>query len=78
VQEVIDLCREITGHPIPARASSRREGDPPELVADPTAAKRILNWQPRYTIREIIESAWTWHKKHPRGYGNKALAAPNA
>src|SRR3989304_4879589 len=34
VQEVVDLCREITGHKIPARKVARREGDPPELVAD--------------------------------------------
>jgi UDP-glucose-4-epimerase GalE len=70
VQEVIDLCRRVTGHPIPSRAAPRREGDPPELVADPAAARRALNWQPRYTIREIIETAWAWHKKHPRGYGD--------
>jgi UDP-glucose-4-epimerase GalE len=70
VQEVIDLCREITGHAIPTRAVARREGDPPELVAEPTAAKRTLNWQPRYTIREIVETAWAWHKKHPCGYGD--------
>ena len=70
VQEVIDVCREITGHAIPTRAVERREGDPPELVAEPTAAKRTLNWQPRYSIREIIESAWAWHRKHPRGYGD--------
>jgi UDP-glucose-4-epimerase GalE len=68
VQEVIDLCREITGHPIPARASARREGDPPALVADASAAKRELGWQARYSMREIVESAWAWHKKHPRGY----------
>jgi UDP-glucose 4-epimerase len=70
VQEVIDVCREITGHAIPTRAVERREGDPPELVAEPTAAQRTLNWQPRYSIREIIESAWAWHRKHPRGYGD--------
>ncbi len=69
VQQVVDLCREVTGHPIPVRAAPRREGDPPELVADPTAANRELGWQPRYTIRQIIESAWAWHQKHPRGYG---------
>ncbi len=68
VQEVIYLCREITGHAIPTRAVGRREGDPPELVADSAAAKRILNWQPCYSMREIIESAWAWHKKHPGGY----------
>ncbi|MCI0332309.1 MAG: UDP-glucose 4-epimerase GalE [Planctomycetes bacterium] len=68
VQEVVDLCREITRHPIPTRAVARREGDPPKLVADASAAKRELNWQARYSMREIIESAWAWHKKHPRGY----------
>jgi UDP-glucose 4-epimerase len=69
VKEVIELCREITGHPIPSREAPRREGDPPELVADPTAAKRVLGWQPRYTaMREIIETAWQWHKKHAQGY----------
>jgi UDP-glucose 4-epimerase len=70
VQEVVDLCREITGHPIPTRAAPRREGDPPALVADATAAKRELNWQARCSMREIIESAWAWHRKHPHGYGN--------
>jgi UDP-glucose-4-epimerase GalE len=69
VQQVVDLCREVTGRPIPVRAAPRREGDPPELVADPAAAQRVLNWKPRYAIREIIETAWAWHRKHPRGYG---------
>jgi UDP-glucose-4-epimerase GalE len=69
VQEVVNLCREVTGHPIPTRAAPRREGDPPALVADASTAKRILSWQARYSMREIIESAWAWHQKHPRGYG---------
>jgi UDP-glucose 4-epimerase len=68
VEEVIDLCREITGHPVPARKIDRREGDPPALVADASAAKRELSWQARYSVREIVESAWAWHSKHPRGY----------
>lgn len=70
VQEVIDLCREVTGRPIPARTVARREGDPPQLVADASAAKRELGWQARYSMREIIESAWAWHREHPNGYGD--------
>ena len=71
VQEVIDICRAVTGHEIPARAVGRREGDPPELVADPSAAKRELGWVARHKdMREIIESAWRWHKAHPHGYGD--------
>jgi UDP-glucose-4-epimerase GalE len=70
VQEVVNLCREVTGHPIPVRNAPRREGDPPALVADASAAKRELAWQARYSMREIIESAWAWHRKHPRGYSD--------
>lgn len=71
VQEVVDKCRQITGHPIPARKVDRREGDPPALVADAALAKRVLGWQSRHTeVGEIIESAWAWHSKHPHGYGD--------
>ncbi len=68
VNEVVELCREVTGHPIPMRAAPRREGDPPALVADASAAKKQLGWQARYSMREIVQSAWKWHKKHPHGY----------
>lgn len=68
VQEVVNLCREITGHAIPVRKVARREGDPPALVADASAAKHELGWQSRYSIREIVESAWKWHRAHPKGY----------
>jgi UDP-glucose-4-epimerase GalE len=70
VQEVVDLCREVTGRDIATRSVGRREGDPPALVADASAAKRELNWQARYSMREIIESAWAWHRTHPQGYGD--------
>ncbi len=69
VQEVIDICQEVTGRPINVRRVGRREGDPPQLVADASAAKRELGWQAKHSIREIIESAWKWHSKHPHGYG---------
>jgi len=71
VKEVIDLCREVTGHSIPTRETARREGDPPELVADPSAAKRVLGWEAEHKdVRSIIESAWRWHSKHPNGYAD--------
>ncbi len=71
VLEVIDACRRVTGHPIPAEVAPRREGDPPTLVADASEANRLLNWQPLYQeIGSIVESAWRWHKKHPEGYGD--------
>lgn len=69
VKEVIDAAREVTGHEIPASPSPRREGDPPELYADPTRLMSELGWQPTYTaIQKTIETAWRWHKVHPNGF----------
>src|SRR6267142_4327370 len=69
VREVIDACRQITGHPISAVTAPRRPGDPPELVADARLANRLLGWKPEHTtIESIVETAWRWHKTHPRGY----------
>jgi UDP-glucose 4-epimerase len=69
VREVIDACRRITGHAIPAVIGPRRPGDPPELVADARRAGEQLGWRPRYReIDEIVATAWRWHSAHPRGY----------
>lgn len=69
VREVIDVCREVSGHPIPEVIGPRRPGDPPELVADAREAQRVLGWTPHYqTLRPIVETAWNWHRHHPRGY----------
>jgi UDP-glucose 4-epimerase len=69
VREVIETCRKVTGHPIPAVVAGPRAGDPPALVADPGQARRELGWNPRYTtILPIIETAWQWHRAHPLGY----------
>lgn len=69
VLEVIEACREVTGHEIPATIGERRPGDPPELVANSDFAQKTLEWTPEYmTIRPIVESAWRWHEANPRGY----------
>ncbi|MHC4294759.1 MAG: UDP-glucose 4-epimerase GalE [Planctomycetota bacterium] len=70
VREVIDVSREVTGHPIPAEIAPRRPGDPPRLIASSEKAMRELNWTPKYSdLARIIDHAWAWHEKHPEGYG---------
>jgi UDP-glucose 4-epimerase len=73
VKQVIETAREITGHEIPAVVGPPRPGDPAELVAGSEKIVRELGWQPEFpTLRSIIESAWNWHKTHPRGYADAA------
>jgi UDP-glucose 4-epimerase len=71
VREVIETCREVTGHPIPAEIGRRRPGDPATLIASSDKIRRELGWQPQYSeLRTIVEHAWEWHHTHPHGYGN--------
>ncbi len=70
VLEVVEACRRVTGHKIPAVVGPRRAGDPPELRADASLAKEQLGWRPQYNaIEPIVETAWRWHQSHPHGYG---------
>ena len=69
VQEVIAMCRTVTGHPIPSIIHDRRPGDPAKLIACSDTIKRELNWTPKFPhLKPIIESAWNWHKNNPNGY----------
>ena len=71
VKEVIEAAREVTGDKIPAVISPKRSGDPARLVASSDKAKNILGFKPCCTdLKEIIQTAWMWHKKHPEGYKN--------
>ena len=71
VKEVIETCRQVTGHPIPAEIGPRRPGDPAELVAGSARIRRELGWEPQYPdLRTIVEHAWEWHRTHPHGYGD--------
>jgi UDP-glucose 4-epimerase len=49
--------------------SPRRPGDPARLVASSEKIRRELGWNPQYPdLKDILTSAWEWHKNHPKGY----------
>ena len=69
VREVIDACRKVTGRKIVVVEKPRRPGDPPRLIASSEKIKRELGWKPEFqSLDAIIESAWKWHQKFPKGY----------
>jgi len=69
VLEVIEAAEKVTGQKIATKMLGRRAGDTDRLVAGADKLRRELGWSPRYTsLRDIIASAWRWHKSHPRGY----------
>lgn len=73
VREVIDVCREVTGHPIPDVVAPRRAGDPAVLVASSQKAIAELGWKPTRTdLRTVVEDAWAFTE----ALGDRAHSAP--
>jgi UDP-glucose 4-epimerase len=71
IMEVLQTARDITGHPIPAEVGARRPGDPATLIADSTRIMKELGWHPEFgSLHQIIETAWNWHRSHPKGYSS--------
>jgi UDP-glucose 4-epimerase len=61
VKEIVEAIELVSMKRLPVEYGPRREGDPPELVADNSLAKTKLGWQPQHTLTSIINSAWKWH-----------------
>jgi UDP-glucose 4-epimerase len=60
VLEIINECERITGKKIEYEVVGRRSGDPASLIASNEKAKKILGWEPKNEISDIIEDAWRW------------------
>ncbi len=59
VLEVIRSVESVTGKKVPYQVSPRREGDPPELVADSTKLQHTLGWKPEFSeLNQIVSTAW--------------------
>jgi UDP-glucose 4-epimerase len=70
VREVIAAAAAVVGHPIPVVEAGRRPGDAPAVWADARRASELLGWTARRDLEAMLESAWVWHQRHPRGYAS--------
>jgi UDP-glucose 4-epimerase len=63
-RQVIDVVREVTGHPVPVETAPRRPGDPAVLVAASDRARADLGWQPaRPALSDIVTDAWEFYRR---------------
>jgi UDP-glucose 4-epimerase len=75
ILEVIAAAERVTGRKISRKLGPRRPGDPAVLVASKEKLKKTLGWEASHSsLEEIIQSAWMWKQKHPRGYADNATA----
>jgi UDP-glucose 4-epimerase len=60
VREVVETCRTVSGHPIPAVERDRRPGDPATLVASAARAEQVLGWRTEHGLDRIVADAWAF------------------
>jgi UDP-glucose 4-epimerase len=58
VKEIMVQIQKSSGIEFIPNLLQRRSGDPESLVANIDKIKEELGWQPRFTLKEMIDSAW--------------------
>jgi UDP-glucose 4-epimerase len=44
-------------------------------VASSEKIREELGWVPKFPdLETIVETAWKWHRNHPKGYNDKGIA----
>jgi UDP-glucose-4-epimerase GalE len=66
VKEVVSMIERVSGQKVPIRMGPRRAGDPPELVADPSLARKLMGWEASRSLEEIVSTAWKWAEMTPK------------
>jgi UDP-glucose 4-epimerase len=68
VLEIIASFEAATCQKINFKIVERRAGDLPAFWANADKADKVLNWQAKRTLVEMMEDAWRWQSKNPNGF----------
>ena len=68
VLELVRVFEKVTGQPVPWEGADRRPGDSACSIADPSLAKKILDWSTSHSLEDMCRDGWRWQASHPHGY----------
>ncbi len=63
VKELVEAFKLVSDKSAKIKNAPRRAGDPAVVIADSTLAKEKLNWEPKYTLEEMVKSTWEVYGK---------------
>lgn len=63
VLEMIESFNRITGLKLNVVVTDRRPGDVPAIYSNSAKAHRLLGWQCRHNLDDMISSAWKWEQE---------------
>jgi UDP-glucose-4-epimerase GalE len=64
ILDIITELEKITNQKITYKVNPRRSGDADSLIADISLAKKLLNYQPKYDIISMLQTAYDWQKNN--------------
>jgi len=70
VLEIVKAVQKITGVKYDVKKGVERKGEYAVMYADIGKAKKVLNWSPKRTIDDSVNSLVKWYKKHPKGWSD--------
>ena len=62
VKEVVDTFKQVNNVDLNVQVGPRRDGDIPTIYADASFAKKILGWEAKLGLEDMVKSAWKWEK----------------
>jgi UDP-glucose 4-epimerase len=68
VLDIVKAFSKASGKNIPYKIVDRRPGDIAACYADPSKAKKEMNWQAEKGIDEMCADSWNWQVSNPNGY----------
>ncbi|MCF6244600.1 MAG: UDP-glucose 4-epimerase GalE [Sulfurovum sp.] len=68
VLDVVKAFEKVTGKKVPYKIEARRAGDIATCYADPSYAKKVLDWKSEKTLEEMCADTWYWQSQNPNGY----------
>ena len=64
LRDIVDMTKRVADSDFTVEILGRRPGDPPELIANNSKIKQVLDWEPQYdSLEGIITDAYRWEKR---------------
>ena len=70
VLDMVKAFEKASGKTVPYKIAPRRTGDIAKCFANPSYAKKILDWEAKKSIDEMCEDSWKWQSNNPNGYSS--------
>ncbi|QHH93519.1 UDP-glucose 4-epimerase GalE [Acinetobacter proteolyticus] len=68
VLQFVQSFEKVNGVSVAFEFSPRRAGDVATSFAENTRAVAELDWQPQYTLEDMLADSWNWQKQNPNGF----------